>query len=65
MTGDRRSDRPPSPPDGAAGSVTLLDQFFDHDSLYLLRTTVEAHAIQAGLPGTGCGSPAPSATGIP
>jgi anti-anti-sigma factor len=36
-------------PAGGAASP-ILDQVFDHDSLYALRATVAAHASQAGLP---------------
>jgi anti-anti-sigma factor len=39
MTGDR----PGSP-------ATAVEQPFDHDSLHVLRATVQAYAVQAGLP---------------
>jgi anti-anti-sigma factor len=32
------------------GTAPILDQVFDHDSLYALRAAVAAHASQAGLP---------------
>ncbi|MEV0344940.1 STAS domain-containing protein [Nonomuraea sp. NPDC050680] len=35
---------------GPVESAVLLDQPFDRGSLYALRATLEAHAIQAGLP---------------
>jgi anti-sigma regulatory factor (Ser/Thr protein kinase) len=33
-----------------AGTPPILDQVFDRDSLYALRSAVAAHALQAGLP---------------
>lgn len=36
--------------DGSYGMTPLLDQPFDGESLYALRSAVEAHAIAAGMP---------------
>ena len=45
---------PASPPDSAPlprhGTETILDQALDGDSLYQLRASVAAHAVEAGLP---------------
>jgi len=45
---------PANPPDSAPlprhGTETILDQALDGDSLYQLRASVAAHAVEAGLP---------------
>ncbi|TMR20950.1 STAS domain-containing protein [Nonomuraea turkmeniaca] len=53
MTRDRPPNSPPPASGGVAGNgspSTVLEQPFDRNSLYVLRATVEAHAIHAGLP---------------
>ncbi|WP_433186967.1 ATP-binding protein [Actinoallomurus sp. CA-150999] len=37
-------------PAARAASPPILDQLFDRDSLYALRSAVEAHAVEAGMP---------------
>ena len=60
MTGDARprshqdgevqSNPPGSAPLPRHGTETILDQALDRDSLYQLRASVAAHAVEAGLP---------------